>query len=302
MTIRKKMVLPMALAGAALVMMAVASLASATHVRPKGASPSAGLVRARVQPVHRTDPTHGPPLAAPSCVRRLRRRQPDSGSPDANGAPANIEGVREAEGVWGRRGPPETATWTITTTAVGRHVRGQLRTATRLRCTLRPDYAGAVTTTPAASRPRPRSGSPTTTTGPGPGDQPLVRSSTFRSRCRFLPRQARDGAPPCGSVLPPTQWPTSWFRVRSRPVSAASSRSASSWSTTVAKTPTARTSAHRQRTPCSCVRESSFPSHAVEALIERDWQRPGVGSPLPVFRYFGRSFLDPRRTISRRSP
>ncbi len=84
--------LPMALAGAALVMMAVASLASATHVRPNGASP----MRISFVPAYKNCPvgsatmTHGTPLAAPSCVPAQESGSLTTGTPDANGAPAKM--------------------------------------------------------------------------------------------------------------------------------------------------------------------------------------------------------------------
>ena len=67
MTIRKRMVLPLALAVGALGMMALASVANATHPRPKGATP----LRASLVPAYNAcatpNRTHGTPLAFPSC-------------------------------------------------------------------------------------------------------------------------------------------------------------------------------------------------------------------------------------------
>ena len=56
MTIRKRMVLPLALALGALGIMVVASVASATHPRPKGATPLRVSIVPGIQPVHRTEP------------------------------------------------------------------------------------------------------------------------------------------------------------------------------------------------------------------------------------------------------
>ena len=67
MTIRKRMVLPVALAVGALVMMVVASMASATHPRPKGATPLYASLVPAYNACGTPNRTHGPPLAFPSC-------------------------------------------------------------------------------------------------------------------------------------------------------------------------------------------------------------------------------------------
>ena len=93
MTIKRKMVLPLALAVGALGLMVVSQLASASHVRPKGASP----LRASLVPAFKacTAPnrTHGAPLAFPSCNPPVQTSNfLTVGSPDANGAGANSTG------------------------------------------------------------------------------------------------------------------------------------------------------------------------------------------------------------------
>jgi len=108
MSIRKRMVLPVAFAAAALVMMAVASLASATHPRPKGATP----LRVSMVPAFNqcTTPnrTHGPPLAFPSCNPPVQSSTAITvGTPDANGAAANSEGFVKLEVFIGVPGPPD---------------------------------------------------------------------------------------------------------------------------------------------------------------------------------------------------
>jgi hypothetical protein len=90
MSIKRKMVLPLALALGALGLMVVSQVASATHVRPKGASP----LRASTVPAFKqcTAPnrTHGAPLAFPSCNPPVQTSNfLTIGSPDANGAGAN---------------------------------------------------------------------------------------------------------------------------------------------------------------------------------------------------------------------
>jgi hypothetical protein len=98
MTIKRKMVLPLALAVGALGLMAVSQLASGSHVRPKGASP----LRASLVPAYKlcgpggTTPnrTHGGPLVFPSCSPPVQASGSLTiGSPDANGAGANSIGT-----------------------------------------------------------------------------------------------------------------------------------------------------------------------------------------------------------------
>lgn len=93
MTIKRKMVLPLALAVGALGLMVVSQLASASHVRPKGATP----LRATLVPAFKAcaapNRTHGAPLAFPSCNPPVQASSfLTIGSPDANGAGANANG------------------------------------------------------------------------------------------------------------------------------------------------------------------------------------------------------------------
>jgi hypothetical protein len=82
-----------ALALGALGVMIVAEVAGATHVRPKGASPSRiSLVPAYSQ-CTAPNRTHGPPLAFPSCNPPVQASDfLTVGTPDANGAGANATG------------------------------------------------------------------------------------------------------------------------------------------------------------------------------------------------------------------
>jgi hypothetical protein len=108
MTIKRKMVLPLALALGALGLMVMAQMASATHPRPKGATP----LRASLVPAFKacTTPnrTHGAPLAFPSCNPPVQTSNYLTvGSPDANGAPANSVGSIRLDVQAGVPGPPE---------------------------------------------------------------------------------------------------------------------------------------------------------------------------------------------------
>src|SRR4051794_9207018 len=90
MTIRKKMALPAAAALLVLAMMVVASSATATHVRPKGASPFSGATVPAFQPGAAPNGTRAPPLAFPAWNPPVQTSPNLTiGSPDANGAAAN---------------------------------------------------------------------------------------------------------------------------------------------------------------------------------------------------------------------
>jgi hypothetical protein len=93
MTIKRKMVLPLALALGVVGLMVVSQIASATHVRPRGATP----LRASLVPSYKAcaapNRTHGTPLAFPSCNPPVQQSGfLTVGSPDANGAGAQSEG------------------------------------------------------------------------------------------------------------------------------------------------------------------------------------------------------------------
>ena len=75
-------------------MLAVSQISSASHVRPKGASP----IRASMVPAFKAcgtpNRTHGAPLAFPSCNPPVQASSfLTVGTPDANGAGANSVGV-----------------------------------------------------------------------------------------------------------------------------------------------------------------------------------------------------------------
>jgi len=115
MTIRKRMVLPLALALGAVGLMVMASMATATHPRPKGATP----LRVSMVPAYNQcaapNRTHGPPLAFPSCNPPVQSSTAITvGSPDANGAAANSEGFVKLEVIVGVPGPPDDSDVNLT--------------------------------------------------------------------------------------------------------------------------------------------------------------------------------------------
>ena len=93
MTIKRKMVLPLALAIGALGLMVVSQFASASHVRPKGATPLRASLVPSFKACGTPNRTHGAPLAFPSCNPPVQTSNfLTVGSPDANGAGANSTG------------------------------------------------------------------------------------------------------------------------------------------------------------------------------------------------------------------
>ena len=87
---RTRITLLVLAAGTAVLAMALVQAASATHVRPKGATP----LRASIVPAFKAcaapNRTHGAPLAFPSCNPPVQTSNfLTIGSPDANGAGAN---------------------------------------------------------------------------------------------------------------------------------------------------------------------------------------------------------------------
>ncbi len=89
-------------------LMIIASVASATHPRPKGATP----IRVSMVPAFNAcaapNRTHGPPLAFPSCNPPVQSSGSITiGSPDFNGAAANAEASITLSVKVGVPGPPE---------------------------------------------------------------------------------------------------------------------------------------------------------------------------------------------------
>ena len=108
MALKARTLVPLALASAALMMLVVAEVASATHPRPKSASPvTVSLVPAYNQ-CTAPNRTHGPPLAFPSCNPPSQTSTKLTvGSPDANGAAANSVAFIKIKVLVGVPGPPD---------------------------------------------------------------------------------------------------------------------------------------------------------------------------------------------------
>ena len=114
-TARTRMVLPLALAAVGI--MALASLATASHPRPKGATPIRVPLVPAYKPCTAPNRTHGPPLAFPSCNPPAHASDfVTVGTPDTNGAAANSFGSIRIDVVVGVPGPPDDTDLLITPT------------------------------------------------------------------------------------------------------------------------------------------------------------------------------------------
>ena len=115
MALRARKALPLMLAVSALMVMVVAEMASATHPRPKGATPFRVSIVPAYNQCAAPNRTHGPPLAFPSCNPPVQSSSSlTTGSPDANGAAANGEAFVKLEVVVGVPGPPDDSDVAIT--------------------------------------------------------------------------------------------------------------------------------------------------------------------------------------------
>lgn len=97
MTIKRKMVLPLALALGALGMMVVAQMASATHPRPKGATPLRVSLAVAYKACASPNRQHGAPLATLSCnppVQASTRLTVGTGDAWAGTTPKSVGSVR----------------------------------------------------------------------------------------------------------------------------------------------------------------------------------------------------------------
>ena len=140
MTVRSKIVLLSAIAIAG---MAVVQIATATHPRPKGATP----VRVSLVPAYEkcTAPntTQGPPIAFPSCSPPIPTSQfLTVGTPDANGAAANSVGFVRLGVVVGEPGPPEDSTVEITGRITDVRCKSGVTTCGNANAQDGPDYTG----------------------------------------------------------------------------------------------------------------------------------------------------------------
>jgi hypothetical protein len=116
MTIRKRTVLPVAIAMGALVMLVVASTANAAHVRPAGASPMRVSLVPSFQACGTGNRVHGTPLAFPSCNPPVHTSNSITvGEPTVvPGTNANMTGFVKLVVQVGVPGPPDDSDVLIT--------------------------------------------------------------------------------------------------------------------------------------------------------------------------------------------
>jgi hypothetical protein len=112
----RRIAMPLALAIGVLGMLVAAQVASATHVRPKGATPlRVTLVPAFNACTTGANTTHGTPLAFPSCNPPVQSSNfLTVGTPDANTAAANFTGFIKLDVHVGVPGPPDDSDVNIT--------------------------------------------------------------------------------------------------------------------------------------------------------------------------------------------
>jgi hypothetical protein len=112
---RKAFTVSLAVAVGAATLLMVSSVATATHPRPKGATPLYASIVPSYNACGTPNRTHGPPLAFPSCNPPVQSSPNLTvGSPDANGAAANAVAFTKLDVKVGIAGPPEDSDVLIT--------------------------------------------------------------------------------------------------------------------------------------------------------------------------------------------
>jgi hypothetical protein len=108
MALKARTLVPLALAVTVAAMLVAASIASAAHPRPKGASPMRLSMVPAFKQCTSANRTHGPPLAFPSCNPPVQTSTAVTvGEPTANGAAANSIGFIKISVLVGVPGPPD---------------------------------------------------------------------------------------------------------------------------------------------------------------------------------------------------
>jgi hypothetical protein len=143
MNAKRRISLPIVLAVGGLGLMLLVQIASATHPRPKSATP----VRVSLVPAYEqcTAPnrTHGPPLAFPSCSPPVQTSDYLTvGTPDANGAAANSEGSVKVYVQAGTPGTPDDSFVQITGNITDVRCKAGVSTCGNANTAGGPDYTG----------------------------------------------------------------------------------------------------------------------------------------------------------------
>ena len=135
----------LAAAFAAVGMMIIASVASATHPRPKGATPLRVSVVPAFNACTAPNRTHGPPLAFPSCNPPVQSSASITvGTPDANGAAANAEASVKLEVIVGAPGPPDDSDVAITSSGTDIRCKAGTTACGAANAADGADYTGAI--------------------------------------------------------------------------------------------------------------------------------------------------------------
>ena len=143
MALKARTFVPLALATSALLMLVVAEFASATHPRPKGASPFYVPVVPAQQACGTPNRQHGPPLAFPSCNPPVATSGSlTTGTPDANGAPANGVAFVKLVVQVGAPGPPEDSDVLITSEGTDIRCKPGVTACGSANAAAGPDYTG----------------------------------------------------------------------------------------------------------------------------------------------------------------
>ena len=133
----------LALGACALGLAMMAQVATATHPRPKAASPVQVSLVPAYQQCAAPNRTHGPPLAFPSCNPPVQASDHVTvGTPDANGAPANFAGFLKIKALVGVPGPPDDSDVTFSTTISDVRCRAGTSTCGNANASGGPDYTG----------------------------------------------------------------------------------------------------------------------------------------------------------------
>jgi len=141
----RKLTLPLAVAFAALGMLVMASIANASHPRPKSATPLSASMVPAFNECTTPNRTHGPPLAFPSCNPPVQTSQSLTiGSPDANGAAANSASVIKIKVIVGVPGPPDDSDVSIVANGTDVRCKAGVATCGSANAADGADYTGEV--------------------------------------------------------------------------------------------------------------------------------------------------------------
>jgi hypothetical protein len=140
---KARTLVPLSLLAGALLMLVVAEVASASHPRPKGATPMYLPFVPAQNACGTPNRTHGPPLAFPSCNPPVATSTSLTiGSPDAGGGAANAIGFTKLDVKVGAPGLPEDSDVLITADATDVRCKPGVAACGSANAVNGPDYTG----------------------------------------------------------------------------------------------------------------------------------------------------------------